>query len=345
MHYSLEPTDGNSEHPCGICSLIISYEHKAILCDFCNTYNHIECEGIDKNRYDALKGAEDLEFHCCKFCEEEMIASPQKSLVDEISSIENTNFNILSTPILLESPVEEEISYCGICLKRVAYRHKSVQCDLCDKWHHIKCDGIDSITYDSLKKSSVLEKHFCKSCKEVTFPFQKLPDNESFTSIVKNIDINEDLNLQLTPPPTLKRLFTDLSSHNKDEPSPINCDYYDSSSRIPSCNNANHSMFHLNLASLGRHKDELVTALSLLDFQFDIIAITETKIKAGIEPNYDQTLPGYKHYQTPTESEKGGVIIYVKGNIDIKRREDLERKMYKSSELESVFLEIINEGK
>ena len=104
-------------------------------------------------------------------------------------------------------------------------------------------------------------------------------------------------------------------------------------------------MFHLNLASLGLHKEELVTSLSLLDFQFDIIAVSETKIKKGIDPIYDISLNGYKHYHTPTESEKGSVIIYTKDNIDIKRRFDLELEMYKSSELESVFLEIINEGK
>ena len=62
-------------------------------------------------------------------------------------------------------------------------------------------------------------------------------------------------------------------------------------------------MFHLNLASLGLHKDELVTTLSLLDFEFDIIAISETKIKAGIIPIYDLSLPGYLPHQTPTESD------------------------------------------
>ena len=104
-------------------------------------------------------------------------------------------------------------------------------------------------------------------------------------------------------------------------------------------------MFHLNLASLGRHKEELVAVLSLLNFEFDIIAITETKIKAGIEPIYDLSLPGYSHYHTPSECDKGGVIIYVKENIDIKRRNDLEEKMYKSRQLESVFLEIVKEGR
>ena len=167
-----------------------------------------------------------------------------------------------------------------------------------------------------------------------------MSDDEFFTSIVKNIDINEDLNLRLTPTANRKALFNDFSNHNKDQPSPINCDYYDISSKIPHSNNCNYSMFHLNMASLGLHKDELVTSLSMLDFEFDMIAVTETKIKAGIDPTYDLSLQGYKHYQTPTESDKGGVIIYVKNHIDIKRRKDLEEKMYKSRELESVSIGI-----
>ena len=57
-----------------------------------------------------------------------------------------------------------------------------------------------------------------------------------------------------------------------------------------------------------------------------MIAITETKIRSGREPIYDLSLTGYNHYQTPTESGKGGVIIYVKNNLDVKRRFDLEKK-------------------
>ena len=53
----------------------------------------------------------------------------------------------------------------------------------------------------------------------------------------------------------------------------------------------------------------------------------------------------YKHYQTPTDADKGGAIIYVKRNIDIKRRTNFKERMYKSRELESVFPKIINEGK
>ncbi len=104
-------------------------------------------------------------------------------------------------------------------------------------------------------------------------------------------------------------------------------------------------MFHLNIASLGLHKEELVTSLSLLDFDFDVIAVTETKIRKGKKPIFNPELPGYKHYQTPSECDKGGTLIYFKDHFKHKRRKDLEEKMYKACELESVFVEIINEGK
>ena len=184
--------------------------------------------------------------------------------------------------------------------------------------------------------------HFCKVCKEENIPFQKISDEEFITSIIKNIEYNEDLNLRISPPEGIARLFTDFSCQNDDEPVPINCDYYDATTRIPNANKPNHSIFHLNIASLGLHKDELVGALSLLDVQFDIIAASETKILKNIKPTYDIKLPGYEEYPVPTESSKGGVIIYVKDNIEHKRRFDLEAKMYEAGKLEGVFLEILN---
>ena len=159
--------------------------------------------------------------------------------------------------------------------------------------------------------------HLCKICKEECLPFQKLSDEEFLTSIIRNIEYNEDLNLRICPPQGLKRLFTDFSGHNEDEAVTINCDYYDATSRIPNVNTHNHSMFHINIASLGLHKEEMVAALSLLDVKFDIIAISETKIIKKQDPIYDITLPGYNEYFTPTESSKGGVLIYVKDNINV----------------------------
>ena len=41
------------------------------------------------------------------------------------------------------------------------------------------------------------------------------------------------------------------------------------------------SMLHFNIASLSAHFDELKTLLNVLDHSFDIIGITETRIRQG----------------------------------------------------------------
>ena len=239
---------------------------------------------------------------------------------------------------------------CGTCGKNVSQHFKAIQCDICRYWNHIRCDGITPYAYEKMLKlpQAELEKmtHFCKICKEDFFPFQKISDEEFITSIIKNIDFKEDLNLRTCPPVGLKRLFTDFSSHNEDEPIAINCDYYDTTTKIPNSSKPNHSLFHINIASLGLHKEELIAAISLTNLEFDIIAISETKIMKNTTPTYDITLPGYKEpFHTPTESHKGGVLIYVKENLDVKRRNDLESKMYEAGMLESVFIEILNDKK
>ena len=225
---------------------------------------------------------------------------------------------------------------CGSCGKNVSERFKAIQCECCNYWNHIRCDQITPYDYEKMLKLPKCQRdqiiHFCKTCKEDNIPFQKISDEEFITSIIKNIEYNEDLNLRISPPEGIARLFTDFSCQNDDEPVPINCDYYDATTRIPNANKPNHSIFHLNIASLGLHKDELVGALSLLDVQFDIIAVSETKIIKNVIPNYDIKLPGYKEYSVPTESSKGGVIIYVKDNIEHKRRFDLESKMYETGQ-------------
>ena len=85
--------------------------------------------------------------------------------------------------------------------------------------------------------------------------------------------------------------------------------------------------------------EELRVVLHALDFKFDIIAISESKLKG--KPQIDINLPGY---HTPhckfTEAEKGGTILYISKELNFKPRKDLE--IYESKVLESSFVEIIN---
>ena len=222
---------------------------------------------------------------------------------------------------------------------------RALQCDICQFWGHIKCEGIDPGHYEILKNPKNKQQHFCKTCKEEMFPFQKVLNEQFEVSITKNIRIFEDLNLETNPPPRLRNLFSDLNHRNEEEETLINCEYYDYSTPITSAELKKKSIFHLNIASLNLHKEELETSLSLLNFKFDIIGISETKFIKGTAPTTDPKLPGYEHHHVPTESTKGGVLMYIREGLTYRRRGKLENLMYKSKELESIFYEVENPGK
>ena len=79
----------------------------------------------------------------------------------------------------------------------------------------------------------------------------------------------------------------------------------------------------------------------MLDHSFDIICISESKILKGYDTKVDICIEGYQTpIGKPTESTKGGVLIYVRSGINFKPRNDLT--VYKPKELESIFIEVIN---
>ena len=81
----------------------------------------------------------------------------------------------------------------------------------------------------------------------------------------------------------------------------------------------------------------------MLNFEFSIIAITETKIKKVSHPTFDINLHNYNTFHTPTESSSGGTLLYVSKTLNSKIRKNLQ--IYKSKELESTFIEIVNKKK
>ena len=75
--------------------------------------------------------------------------------------------------------------------------------------------------------------------------------------------------------------------------------------------------------------------------EFDVIGISETKLKKDVVPNYDIDLKGYKTFSTPSYANKGGVNLYISKKHKSKPRNDLEKIMTKPHILESVFTEIV----
>ena len=53
-----------------------------------------------------------------------------------------------------------ECNKCGICEKNVASNHHAIECDLCSKWIHLKCNKLNTNDY-VYHKNNGDEKFFC----------------------------------------------------------------------------------------------------------------------------------------------------------------------------------------
>ena len=98
-------------------------------------------------------------------------------------------------------------------------------------------------------------------------------------------------------------------------------------------------LFHLKINLLSFHSDELESLISKSKNDFQIIGISETRLKKTQETTTNIHLENYNIVHAPTESANGGLLLYIKKAINYKLRPDLI--IYKKRELESAFTEII----
>ena len=136
---------------------------------------------------------------------------------------------------------------------------------------------------------------FCILCIKDLFPFSDISDQElafTFSSDVIIDFCNIPSSLNLFPTTDQNNYFNkfndlfvsknlDCEGEVEDTSNVIKCKYYNvddfCASNFDSSNSF--SVFHLNISSLKAHFDELNTMLNLLNFDFSIIGLTETKKK------------------------------------------------------------------
>ena len=99
------------------------------------------------------------------------------------------------------------------------------------------------------------------------------------------------------------------------------------------------SLFHINACSLSKNFDDLVYLLKCTKKDFDIFAVSETRISKKTSLTSNINLNNYYFETTPTESTAGGTMLYVSNRLSYKSRTDLN--MYKKDQLESTFIETI----
>ena len=196
------------------------------------------------------------------------------------------------------------------------------------------------------------------NCVAENIPFSKLNNNQFVISVKKGVSNCSEKDVNFVPSDFQQKIFDKLNSainnnafdldteieDEDDEVIPsIDCKYYnvDDFASAKFSPTKSFSILHYNIHSIERHIEEFPVVLKMIDFNFDIICISESKLMKDCDPKVDISIDGYQApISTPTESSKGGVLIYVKSGINFKPRNDLN--VYKSKELESLFIEIIN---
>jgi hypothetical protein len=142
------------------------------------------------------------------------------------------------------------------------------------------------------------------------------------------------------PPDYLKNLFKNMN--NVSNPT-TKCKYLDINELNNSINPYTEIYIHLNIASLPFHINDLSSLISTINTPPMVIGITESNLYIEDLNITDITLQGYNIEHCPTESKKGGALLYLHCNLNYIVRGDL--LIYASKLLESVFVEVINPNK
>ena len=217
-----------------------------------------------------------------------------------------------------------------ICENPVAKNHKAIQCDKCHLWVHIKCNKINTQTYSLLERDEIT--WYCISCSIDLFPFSSLNDNHFHTTIqgkkIKFISVNKKRS-------SSENVLLDKLSDAINGENPENSSSYFDVDNVNTKFSKNQfngiNFFHMSISSLSHNFDELQTLLARINIKFNIIGITETRLKKHSIRNINIDLNSYAIEHTPTEASCGGALLYIISSLNYIVRNDL--KLYKKREL------------
>ena len=154
-------------------------------------------------------------------------------------------------------------------------------------------------------------------------------NNQNFLNFIDNNNTitsseTKNLNNSLLLKPTLDvallfNQFNNAIPENCSDPeNVIQSKYYDIDElqklKIPNKENSL-SLFHINSCSLNKNFEELQNLLQSTNINFDVIAITETRIPKNVSVTQNIVLNNYSFEHTPTESSAGGTLLYIANRL------------------------------
>ena len=313
--------------PCGLCQTPTSNRGAQIRCFHCNKRYHIKCSNTTSKHFNDLcnKGIEWF----CNACNESIFPL---ACLDT-----NDFFDYFNTD---QSDKPKKGTKCDYCAKKIKKNAPYAFCNTCTKFNHLCCAELT-------KNDFPLPVDWqCRKCCAQGLPFSTAT-NDDLLLAMQGLNKDSTEYLKNVPNFSIKTLLDQLPGNKFDTDEftsdSINSRYYTPTEFITTkFSKKSFTMFHLNIASLSRHIDELRSLLTLLNHSFDVICITETRLHE-LSPPANVEIPGYDFHHTPTTSQCGGAGIYVKSTLQY---EVLNK--YSASHhniCESIFIEIKNNSK
>ena len=169
-------------------------------------------------------------------------------------------------------------------------------------------------------------------------------DNSNLSLEIQNTPLRDDDIIKEPPSFTIQSLLDKMSGQSFETgeflSESISSKYYMPSELLEKKLPAKQfSMLHINIASLGKHIDELRTLIGVLDHPFDVIGIAETRLH-DLNPLTNIDIEGYEFKHTPTGTQCGGSGMYIKSCQEFEIIQELTQSHPDISESISVELKM-----
>ena len=249
------------------------------------------------------------------------------------------------------------VQWCRICNKKKYHARNDIKCARCKHIIHKACSKIQNA-----------HNFVCATCLTESFPFiqienfdlEKLSFNTNFTcsclqkgsysniheNYLNNIFNLKELTFNKNPDHSAKD-----TNVNVTDPTCfkyyLNHKFHKLNNNINSGKNDKFSLLHTNRCSLQDNFEKLQMLLSDLEYQFDVIALTETWHNDKNPSFVVDILPGYQKYESTGSSTKnGGCGLYIKNSIPYILRTHLNiRHKGQGSEFETYWIEMTHPAK
>lgn len=234
---------------------------------------------------------------------------------------------------------------CGKCRRILATHRSNTFCSGCKKYFHVKCS---SGTTRALNRNGSTWK--CSNCLQKQLPFSSISD-ENLKLALQGIEERTQLNMRLLPQFSVRSLLEKIPGQaaSFDEIShKYNCSKYFEVDEFLKHNfddSTSLGFFHMNIASLTKHHEELAILLNILKYKFKVIGISETRLTTTSSDINHLLMQEYSFINTATLSNAGGTGLFVHDFImqQTKLRSDLCSQVLQG--YECTFIEIQQTGR